>query len=196
MAGVPALPGGANPDVAILVDRSEVRTQVLNFAMRVTETVDIAGTPTEVTYWKLASGQAHDAQGATIPYPTLAEVLAQDPADPDQSWDVMAGTTIDFLERYFEGNGTVHDFRLDRRPVKGVHRRYMSVNGGWPHCLRLKECCTLRKFWQDRSWHLADKSVWSGEVRFRRGTRPNQIGLRRPSLTPRPTSRAWRLGQG
>jgi Ca2+-binding RTX toxin-like protein len=104
MDGVPPLPGGANPDIVILVDRSEVRTQILNFAMQVTETVTINGEPEEVTYWKLASGQAHDALGNVIQYPTLAEVLAQVPGDPDQEWDVMPGTTLDFLERYFGAN--------------------------------------------------------------------------------------------
>lgn len=55
-APVDAPDAGGNPDIVILVDRSENRPEVVNFALEVTETVLIEGQPTEVTYWKVASG--------------------------------------------------------------------------------------------------------------------------------------------
>jgi Ca2+-binding RTX toxin-like protein len=111
-APIDAPDAGGNPDVVILIDRSENRPDIVNFALEVTETILIEGEPTQVTYWKLASGSVRDAQDNVIPYPTLAEVLAQTVTDPDRNWEVMPGATLDFVESYFGINVPLDDFDI------------------------------------------------------------------------------------
>jgi len=94
-----------NPDIAVLIDRSQASVDITNFAMQVTDTIQNPGGPTsQVTYWKLADGSlVRDANGTVIQYPTLAQVLAQTAAS-GQSWSVMTGGTVDFIERYLGVN--------------------------------------------------------------------------------------------
>ena len=95
----PGSNGAASQDVAILATHTARGYTVQTFALQVTETV--GGQP--VSYWKLANGAAvRDAEGAIIAHPTLAQVLAQSvAAGSTASWQVIDGSTFDFLERYF-----------------------------------------------------------------------------------------------
>ncbi|NJO35060.1 MAG: hypothetical protein HC869_20065, partial [Rhodospirillales bacterium] len=116
-AASPTTPGPwpwNNPDVAILVDRSENTVAVVDFAIQVTEEIPVqGGGTTTVTYWKRASGDdTHDANGNVIDYPTREQVMADQPLGADQSWDLMAGDTLDFIERFFGVNVPLEDMDI------------------------------------------------------------------------------------
>ena len=99
LAASPGSNGTPSQDVAILATQTSGAYAVQNFAISVTET--IAGQ--SVTYWKLANGAAvYDANGDIIAHPTLQQVLDQTvPSGNAAAWQVIEGTTFDFLERYF-----------------------------------------------------------------------------------------------
>jgi Ca2+-binding RTX toxin-like protein len=112
----------SHQDMHILViDGSHGRDEVIDFAYQTTKTLfDGNGDPYTISYWKLATGAAvKDANGDTIQYPTLAEVLAS--PQVNGTWSVLDGDLIGFAERYIgeslpldrvmpEGTGPISGF--------------------------------------------------------------------------------------
>ncbi len=112
-AAPPAVPPPGNPDVPVLVHDTAGGTQILDFAVEVTETITLPDQTTQdVTFWRLASGAAvKDDQDQVIEHPTYAEVLAQITGDPDKTWDVLTGAELDYLERYIGEDIPIEDPR-------------------------------------------------------------------------------------
>lgn len=64
------------------------------------QVIDFAYFDADAGFWKLASGNAvTDGNGDDIAAPTLADVLAQVPAEG--AWTAIEGEAISFMERYF-----------------------------------------------------------------------------------------------
>ena len=84
----------------LVIDGPHGRDEVIDFAYQTTKTLfDGNGDPYTISYWKLATGAAvKDANGDTIQYPTLAEVLAS--PQVNGTWSVLDGDLIGFAERY------------------------------------------------------------------------------------------------
>ena len=102
-----------NPDVPLLVERDGADLTVLDFGIEVSAGV-----------WELASGNdVLDANGDIIVQPTYADILAQTTGSADQTWEVISGEELDYLERYY---GEIYSGR--RRPV-AEHRRHRRAVG-------------------------------------------------------------------